>query len=439
MKSVFFVLLFSFCLVKADEEIPPPLEVFFTEPQWFNPSPGPEAGWVAFLGPDESGLRHLWVIREDQADTPIRMSLREAGNVTAFFWLEDGRLAWETAEKDGRPRFFTGSPGNDPPQEIPVSCGRNVSLMGVSPARNDPAFLLGISEKNTAFPDLYRLTINGNCKPVKILANTRRVFSWTFDRAGNPVAGLRWNEDGSKEILAAEGGNDRVWFRAGSGDDLRLLSADERNLWIITNKDSELTRLGRIDRETGEFHPVFSDPKNRVDAEGVVMDASAGKPHAVSYPDESIRWQTRDAGFRTVLEETARSTDGWEVLSASRSAGGESWVVSCRPPGQPPSVCADPVAGFSASCGTSFPRSPPCRSANKNRFRIRRGTARGFRVSSRFPGREKPPGRWSCFPTAGRTCGLTPGMTGGCSFSPAVATRCSSRISGDRAATGNPS
>lgn len=276
-----------------------PLEGFFSEPSRFNESLNQNGKWVAFLAPDVRGTISLWVVDADHPDAPERISANDSDAVTAYFWIKDDAILWQTNGRDGRPHFFTGGPHAHAAREILTDLKRVVSLAGVAGADDDPFILLGVSDTPTAYPDLYRIRLHGASTPERIFSNRHRVFMWTLDTKGRPVAGLRWTDRGAKEILDLRNDAGTVVFRAEPGDDARLLSAsaDCNRLFVLTNRGTNLTRLESLDMTTGASDTIASDPLGRVDVEQVAMDSKSSEILGVRYCDEKVRWQPLHPAF----------------------------------------------------------------------------------------------------------------------------------------------
>jgi len=337
--TILWLLGLACCLASEPSGHLLPLEPYFSEPLRFHESLSPSGDWISFLGPDEQGVNRLWVVNADKPDQPIRISNLEAGAVTVCFWISRDRMVWQTQRDDGRPAFFTGTPKPGTAREIPVSHESIVSLAGVVGTKEPASLILGISKEPTAYPDLYKLPLDGG-QVVPIFTNRQRVFMWTLDGSGNPAVGLRWTDSGAKEIVDLRSEADRVVYRAPAGDDLRLISSspDGRHAWIITNKDSDLSRLERIDLETGLPQSIASDPLNRVDVENVIFDPLSSEPLAVCYSDEAMRWQPSDQAFGEVLQQIKENQAGDELLSIGFSQDRKRWLLTIRDGGSPATV-----------------------------------------------------------------------------------------------------
>jgi dipeptidyl aminopeptidase/acylaminoacyl peptidase len=284
----------------------PPLESFFAESARFAERLSPRGNRIAYLGPDATGINRLWVIGTDRPKCPVRVSAANGSAAVAFFWIGGDALLWQTREPTGRARFFLQDKPTDKPKtaarEILPDEKRTITLEGVVEAAA-PSILVGLSDGPEAFPDLFRVRLDGNERPELVCVNHHRIITWAWDDGGTPVAGLRWTEGGAKEIVNLRDGPGTVVFRAEPADDARLLFAtgDGSLVSVLTNQDTNLTHLECIDLSTGKTTVIASDTLKRVDVEQVVADAK-GTMLAVSYADDQIRWQAIDPAFGKLLE-----------------------------------------------------------------------------------------------------------------------------------------
>ena len=315
----------------------PPLEIFFAEPARFSESIRPDGSRVAYLGPDNAGVNRLWIVRTDSPETPVRVSQPAGPAVSAFSWIADDSILWQTSGSGGRVRLFLGGPDDATVREILPDERRVMILEGIV---NSAAtcLLVGLSDGPSAFPDLYRVALRGNDKPELVCANRYRIITWAWDRSGVPVAGLRWTDEGAKEILKLRDGIGTVVFRAEAADDARLLFASEDGfqVFVLTNRDSDVTRLERVDLVTGKRQMLASDPLDKVDVDQIVADAGQGKIMAVGYTDENTRWQALDPEFGILLETLGKVVDPHRMTILGFDSNRNSYLLklfSDREPG----------------------------------------------------------------------------------------------------------
>lgn len=306
-----FVVLFTFASLQClTAQIPdtqpsrlPSLESYFAEPSHFAERISSDGKWVAYLGPDDCGINRLWVLPSDKPENLVRVSSGEGAAVTAFFWIGDHTILWQTSTATGRTQLFLGTPHSSKVREILPDEKRNISLQGVVNSK-ELCILIGLSDGPTAYPDLFRFKLNDNEKPELVYQNLDQIIIWAWDQSATPVAGLRWTADGAKEILTLRGAPSKVIFRAQPTDDALLLfaSADGSNVFVINNQDSDLTRVESVDLTTGSRKFIASDPLGRLDVEQVIVHPKDGRLLGAGFIDEPVRWQALDPAFSKLLE-----------------------------------------------------------------------------------------------------------------------------------------
>jgi YD repeat-containing protein len=304
----------------ADESHLAPLESFFIESSRFAERISPCGGKVAYLGPDERAINRLWMVNLDEPENTKRISTLAATTVRSFFWIGNGDLLWQTNDAEGRARLYLSSTESDQTREILPNEKRRIQLEGVVDSK-EPCILAGLSDDSKAFPDLYRVDLRENEAPVLAHTNPHQIITWAWDAQGALVAGLRWTNTGAKELLSLRESPVRVIFRAEPTDDLRLLmaSSDGNRALVITDRDSNFTHAEWIDLTTGFREQFGTDPKGRVDLEGLF---SAGDDVlAVSHSDENHRWHALDPAFTTTLQALNKCTnpDSLSILGIDES------------------------------------------------------------------------------------------------------------------------
>ena len=315
----------------------PTLEQFFAESARFAESLSPDGKLVAYLGPDTQGTNRLWVVATSNPDKPLRISSANGPAATVYFWLGNGDILWQVTGSNGNPRFFLGRPGQDATtREILAGEKRIVSLAGVVDSAN-PCILVGLAESPSAFPDLFRVRLDGNDPPEPVCTNRHRIITWAWNADGMPVAGLRWTDDGAKEIINLGDGTGTVVFHAKAGDDARLLWAtgDGSRVVILTNRDANLTRIESIELATGNRTVMAADPLGRVDVEQVVTSADE-EVLAVGYSDERVRWQVLVPIFNKLIDIVNALPDAGNMVCLGIDAGKERFLLkrsSDRDPG----------------------------------------------------------------------------------------------------------
>jgi len=278
----------------------PPLESFFSESNRFAPSLSPCGSKVAFLGPDERIANRLWLVEVDTPESPQAISAADGGATSAFFWLGGSRLLWQEHPPDGQPRLFLRNLKTGVSRQILANEKRTIRIEGVINS-SDPILLISLSESRAAFPDLYRVNLKTESPPELVGVNDQQILTWAWDHSGAPVGGLRWTDAGAKELLSLGDNSTKVIFQVDPADDLRLLmtSQDGTRALVLTNHNSDLTRLEWVDLSTGSRQRLAEDPIGRVDLESVLIEN--GEILATGYSDETMRWHAEESQIAAAL------------------------------------------------------------------------------------------------------------------------------------------
>jgi dipeptidyl aminopeptidase/acylaminoacyl peptidase len=285
----------------GQDSLLPPLEHFFAESSRFSECLSPDGNQVAYLGPDHRGVNCLWVVTIGESLAPKKVSLSDGTAVTAFFWIGSHSLLWQTRQPSRTPRLYLRDLEASTVRQVLANEERLMRLEGVVDSA-EPCILVGLSDGPSAFPDLYRVRLADHDAPERVAINSHEIITWAWDGSGSPVAGLRWTAEGAKEIVDFHHSPGTVIFRAKPEDDARLLSAsaDGSQLFVLTNRASDLTRIETVDPRTGYAQTMAADPLGKVDVEQVL--SHGGDVLAVGFSGAPLRWQATDQEFSKLME-----------------------------------------------------------------------------------------------------------------------------------------
>jgi dipeptidyl aminopeptidase/acylaminoacyl peptidase len=277
------------------------LESFFAESTRFAERLSPDGTKVAYLGPNESAAISLWIVNVGNPETPLQISTGNEHSVRCFFWIGDNDLLWQSTGPGGKTCIYFKDLKGGGVREILPDEKRTIRLEGVVDS-DEPCILVSLSDFSNAFPDLYRMRLRENEAPVLVSTNQHQIITWAWDERGKPVAGLRWNATGAKELLSLHGDSAHVVFHAEPADDLRLLMAspDGTRALVITDRDSNFTHAEWIGLASGSRAKIGMDPMSRVDLEGLLT--AGNSILAACYSDDTRRWHALDSGFASTLE-----------------------------------------------------------------------------------------------------------------------------------------
>ncbi|MDD3458934.1 MAG: S9 family peptidase, partial [Weeksellaceae bacterium] len=296
------ILIIGIQMIQAQE---PPLidrELFFGNPEISGGQLSPDGKWISFMK-EYDGIMNIWVKSFDEPFENARPLTDSQRPLYGYSWSEDGKYILYVKDKDGDENIniFAVDPMSTPANGVPES--RNLTPMNEVTAqiymvsRKDPDLLMiGLNDRDKAWHDLYSLKIStGQLK--MIYENKDRITNYDFD----------WNEDLRVLYTTDEKGNTKFLYK--EGDKLTPIyetsvteqayisnwNKDNTKIYLISNKeDSDLSSLYELDPKTKKITKTESDPKGKVDIDGVSMDRNTHKIISTSYTADKTEYYWKD-------------------------------------------------------------------------------------------------------------------------------------------------
>jgi dipeptidyl aminopeptidase/acylaminoacyl peptidase len=296
------ILIIGIQMIQAQE---PPLidrELFFGNPEISGGQLSPDGKWISFMK-EYDGIMNIWVKSFDEPFENARPLTDSQRPLYGYSWSEDGKYILYVKDKDGDENIniFAVDPMSTPANGVPES--RNLTPMDEVTAqiymvsRKDPDLLMiGLNDRDKAWHDLYSLKIStGQLK--MIYENKDRITNYDFD----------WNEDLRVLYTTDEKGNTKFLYK--EGDKLTPIyetsvteqayisnwNKDNTKIYLISNKeDSDLSSLYELDPKTKKITKIESDPKGKVDIDGVSMDRNTHKIISTSYTADKTEYYWKD-------------------------------------------------------------------------------------------------------------------------------------------------
>ena len=264
-----------------------PLEHFFDNPQRALAKVSPDRKWMSWLAPRE-GRMNVWVRPFDASDAdavPVTND-RDRG-VLGYFWTRDSSailyskdgggdeihhlLAVDPASPDAEPRDLT-------PYE-----GVKAGVIAL-PRSTPKTMLVSLNLRDRSLSDAYRLDIATGA--ITLLAeNPGNIQGWLADREGRVRAAIAQTPAGDSELLVRDREDDpfRVLaeFTNEDGGSPFAFSADNREIYVSSAKESDLARLVAIEVATGTERVIDEDAE--ADLAGPVISDMTGALLAASY------------------------------------------------------------------------------------------------------------------------------------------------------------
>lgn len=321
------------------------VEDLFCAPVRTAASISPDGTRIAYLAPWRGRL-NVWVESVDAPEEACRVTADGNRGVHAYHWADDPR--WLLYEQDGdgdgdeNRHVFRVDLENPDGEAVDLTPFAGVRATGfeTTPARPGKALLHLNHRERTEF-DLYELDIAAG-ELTMLAQNPGRAEGWLYTPGGDLYAHGP-TDDGDIQLSRWDAGRD-TWHPVVTfdGSDYPLgiqpfqVTPDGTGAWIGSNRDSDRTRLIRLDLATAEEsevddHPVLDlDPRHTVFPSlpsPLILDRRTGELAGVRYLGERQVIRALDPHFAAVLKNLEKLSDG-DLAVVSGDENGQRWVVS---------------------------------------------------------------------------------------------------------------
>ncbi|RAJ56626.1 dipeptidyl aminopeptidase/acylaminoacyl peptidase [Streptomyces sp. Amel2xB2] len=318
-------------------------EDFFGPPVRTRASISPDGGRIAYLAPWRERL-NIWVESADRDGEARCVTADDKRSVHVYHWTHDPRWMIYEQDGDGDENWHLYRVDLDDPDAPAVDLtpfpGVRAAGFELPHARPGKA-LVRLNHRDPAEFDLYELDIATGGLTM-VAENPGQVSNLLYTPGGDLYAhSLTAEGDIRLAKRDAETGELRpvVTF---PGEDYPLdvhpfqLTPDGTGAWIGSNRDSDRTRLVRLDLATGEETEVDSHPVFDLDMRSVVfpalpspliLDRRTGELLGVRYLGERQVIRALDPHFAAVLRELETLGEG-EISAVSSDESGQRWVVA---------------------------------------------------------------------------------------------------------------
>ncbi len=279
-------------------------EIFLGNPELAGGQLSPDGKFISFLKPYK-GVLNIYVKRTEEPFEKAKQLTDNDRPVGGYFWSYDGKYILYVKDKGGDENFniYALNPADPAVAATGVPAARNLTpndkiraiIFAVS-KKNPDILMVGINDRDPKWHDLYQLSISTG-KLVKLRENKDRISNWVFDWTETPRLAVRNPEDGSTEILHIDAqGNFNKVYEVGplEAAGVNAFTADNKKVYISSNKGTNFVQLLLMDPETGATTLVEKDPLNRVDLEDASFSDVTHELQYTSYYDDRLRLYFRD-------------------------------------------------------------------------------------------------------------------------------------------------
>ena len=156
---------------------------------------------------------------------------------------------------------------------------------------------LGINQRDPAWHDLYHLSLKSG-QLTELYKNTDRITAYEFDWEDHLRLMERTDAQGNSELLRFTSGRaleKLLTVPMGEFFSVIAWSPDNKTPYLITNHgNTDLASLYLFDLDSKKLHLIESDPKNKVDIDGVGFNHITRKLIVTSYTDDKTERYWKD-------------------------------------------------------------------------------------------------------------------------------------------------
>ncbi|MFJ6852150.1 alpha/beta fold hydrolase [Streptomyces sp. NPDC091271] len=319
------------------------VEEIFASPVRAGASISPDGTRIAYLAPWRDRL-NVWVEGIDSDERARCVTADDNRSVHVYHWTDDPR--WLLYEQDGDGdehwHVYRVDLENPEAEAVDLTPFPGATALGFEMRVSRPGkALVQLNHRDPVEFDLYEADI-ATAELTMLAQNPGRLAGLTHTPGGDLYAQI-WTSDGDIELVQLDiGTGERRPVATFDGADHPLginpfqFTPDGTGVWAGSNRDSDRTRVVRLDLATGEESEVDSHPTLDVDPRTsvfptlpspLILDRHTGELLGVRYLGERQVIHALDAQFAAVLKKLEQLSEG-DLSAVSSDRSGRRWVVS---------------------------------------------------------------------------------------------------------------
>ena len=324
----------------AQRGLPPLIdrEILFGDPEIAAASISPDGKFLAFLKPWKS-TRNIWVKKTSEPFAAARVLTTETTRpIPAFFWTRDAKSIVFVKDNAGDENFNVyavdpaapNAPNSEAPALRDLTGLKGVRVNLYSVPKSDPTTLyIGLNDRDKAWHDLYKLNLATGAKAL-LRKNTEKISGWFFDSKGTLRLATRTADNGDQEVLRVDADTLTKVYSCTIVDACGPVQfhKDNKRVYMVTNKESDLEELGLFDPATSKLESVESDPLKRVDLSNVEFSEVTEELIATQYLDDRTRTYFHNKAFEADYKWLEKRFPGRDINITGRTADEQIWLIS---------------------------------------------------------------------------------------------------------------
>ncbi len=319
----------------ASSTLPPLIdrELFFADPEISGAQLSPNGQFIAFQKPLD-GVINIWVKGIDEPMAAARRVTADTQSpIMIYFWSADGRYILYGQDTGGNENFRLYAVEPEVVGEADVVARdltpiENVTAVVYAILKETPnQIVIGLNDRDPRVHDAYSLDLTTGDRTL-LIQNDGTVASWVADHKGNIRLAYRQSSENGQEILRVEeNGSLTPIYTCRLEETCGLLQfhPNDRQIYLQTNREADLTQLELLDVNTGKTELVETDPEQQVDFGGALFSPATDELVATYYVGDRRRiypksdeWSADLAFLQQQLPDVELSVDS--VTSDARLA-----------------------------------------------------------------------------------------------------------------------
>lgn len=306
-----------------------PLEHFFDDPERAAARVSPDGRRLAWLAPADGPL-NVWVAPVEGGD-PVQVTNDRDRGVRSYSWSRDGARILYMQDTGGDENYHLFAADFDhpdaPDRDLTPFDGVKVGVVDVP--RVDPGHvLISTNRRDRGLFDVERLNLATGAIE-RIAENPGNIMGWLTDREGRLRAAFAQTPTGDHQVLVRDTEDQpfRVLADYANEDSGApyAFSADGRQLYVGSARDSDLVRLVTLDVATGEERVIDADEE--ADLGSPIISDRTGELVGATYRRDRIVLHTFDDAFARDWERVRRIHPG-DPMIASTDDDETTWTVA---------------------------------------------------------------------------------------------------------------
>jgi len=306
-----------------------PQKIIFGNPEKAAPQISPDGTRLAYIAPYNDVL-NIWVQSLFEKGDDKLVTQDEDRGIIHFFWGGDSEHILYIQDKKGDENWRFHSVNVETGEVTDLTPFKKVQVRLIGLDKNFPdEVYIAMNKRDKRLHDLYHLNWKTG-ELNQVIKNPGNHVGWIIDADFKVRGAMTISPQGYKDI----------YFREKEGSDWRLLirwkgedadsshpvsfSKDNRYIYLQDSRDSNTTRLVKMEIATGDTEVLVEDPD--YDLASIMIHPDTHEIQIVAYQKARREWVILDETIRNDIERIQKLHPG-DFFITNRDYGDRYWIV----------------------------------------------------------------------------------------------------------------